>query len=239
MSKDIKVGDTVRITDGIGKGQSVLVQDLIELPFGTGVAVTLDGGYREMLNPANVEVISDDDPIYDPDGFDQREPSVFMPNADLIRRVKALEKQVSRLEAHLQGHEKNAHEAIKEKLSDLTTSQLKEQAFLSYHLEEIYGRLGMIAPNDPPNDNLTDVTTENVATRDYTQKVVDTPGYGERDARIDGPIGDAYARYDGDERVNGPDDFSAFADAVEVHARVLLRGELERFFSFSLGEDPS
>lgn len=123
MSKDIKIGDIVRITEGIGKGQSVLVQDLIELPFGTGVGVTLDGGYREMLNPANVEVISDDDPIYDPDGFDQKEPSVFMPNADLIRRVKALERQVDHLEAHLRGHEKNVHEGIREYLADLNSGQ--------------------------------------------------------------------------------------------------------------------
>ena len=58
---------------------------------------------------------------------------------------------------------------------------------------------------------------------------------GKRDPRIDTPIGDAYARYDSDDRVNGPDDFEAFADAIEVHSRVLLRDELERFFSFSLG----
>ena len=37
------------------------------------------------------------------------------------------------------------------------------------------------------------------------------------DKRIDGPIADAYARYDSDPRVNGPDDFEAFADAVETH----------------------
>lgn len=36
-----------------------------------------------------------------------------------------------------------------------------------------------------------------------------------RDKRIDGPIGDVYAVYDGDPRVGGPDDFSAFADAVQ------------------------
>lgn len=36
-----------------------------------------------------------------------------------------------------------------------------------------------------------------------------------RDARIDGPIGDLYAAYDSDPRVSGPDDFAAFADAVE------------------------
>lgn len=34
------------------------------------------------------------------------------------------------------------------------------------------------------------------------------------DQRVFGPIGDAYARYDNDPRVNGPEDFSAFADAV-------------------------
>jgi hypothetical protein len=33
--------------------------------------------------------------------------------------------------------------------------------------------------------------------------------------RQHGPIGDAYARYDSDPRAHGPQDFDAFADAVE------------------------
>lgn len=40
-----------------------------------------------------------------------------------------------------------------------------------------------------------------------------------RDNRIDGPIGEAYARYDSDPRANGIDDFEAFADAVEPLCR--------------------
>ena len=34
-------------------------------------------------------------------------------------------------------------------------------------------------------------------------------------SRINTPLGDAYHAYDSDPRVNGPDDFEAFADAVE------------------------
>lgn len=39
------------------------------------------------------------------------------------------------------------------------------------------------------------------------------------DKRIHGPVGNAYAAYDSDARVNGPEDFEAFADAMGALGR--------------------
>lgn len=131
--------------------------------------------------------------------------------------IYELEKQVNHLEAALRGHEKNVHEGIREYLDDLNSGQRYIRDEIEQLREWAYRRFEELTP-DKPEPHL--------------------PKPEDRDPRIDGPIGVAYARYDSDDRVNGPDDFSAFADALEIHARVLLREELERFFSYSLGEGP-
>lgn len=165
MSKNIKVGDVVRIFDGVGRGQKQVVRDLIDLPMGTGIVVMLDHGELETLNPANVEVFSADG---EPEGDDQEEPSVFMPNADLIRRVKALEKQVNYLEAHLQGHEKHTHEGIDEYLADLNSGQRNIRDEMDQLRKWAYRRFEKIKHTDKAP---ADETTENIATRDYTSDV--------------------------------------------------------------------
>lgn len=55
---NIRIGDTVKITSGLGKGQVVRVGGLKDLPMGTGVVVTLAGDERATLNPANLEVVA-------------------------------------------------------------------------------------------------------------------------------------------------------------------------------------
>lgn len=144
--------------------------------------------------------------------------AVTQADDDLSRRVEALEKQANHLEAHLRAHEKNVHEGIREYLADLNSGQRHIREGIEQLRKWAYRRFEELTP-DKPEPHL--------------------PTPEDRDPRIDGPIGVAYAHYDGDDRASGPDDFSAFADALEIHARVLLREELERFFSYSLGEDPS
>lgn len=58
-TKAINVGDMVKITGDLGKGQIVKVEALRDLPMGTGVVVTLAGDYPATLNPANVEVVGE------------------------------------------------------------------------------------------------------------------------------------------------------------------------------------
>lgn len=161
MSKNIKVGDVVRIFEGVGKGQKQVVRDIVDLPMGTGIVVMLDHGELETLNPANVEVFSadgvDDE---DEDGsvcevcgdrtlYGSRHHACgeyalrmesrireLEADQDLIRRIKALEIYVSNLEAHLRGHEKYAHEKIGKHIADLTKSQKFVREYLDEHVDE-------------------------------------------------------------------------------------------------------
>lgn len=76
---------------------------------------------------------------------------------DLMRRFESLEKQVNHLEAHLNGHEKNVHEGIREYLADLNSGQRNIRDEIAQLRKWTYRRFTEITSAE---------TTENIARRD-------------------------------------------------------------------------